>query len=419
MKSNHEFKNWDISFDELKHFIEPIKLEIPICPDMLNNTNNTFYKIVTNINKTILDEILDNGILKQKLIRKYGISYVPSKDEYKLKYSPINLINTILNVFNYDKQLSFYNLEDEEELEIAINESKKIIQSLIEKNDNYQLNQIYENINKIFDLRKVEIEKYIIDNGHIQAKDILFYIACYSLTKLQVTKNSIYSIIPKEYYDYVSNEKCINKTPYPHRIRVLNDSMWIDNFNNRYIPLTLDKELFDYKNEYNLCVKRFYADWIIFPNGHKTYEKTGNHIMRQKKEIDGRYYELFEEKINFFEHSPYKYQLIGQYGLKGYYGFVYENDYILSEKFYNTESKKSILTHPEAAYAVPADSYQVTKLTKTEMIEASHLDDRIKRIYHNDNYLNKFNEIIKYPNVSRISFDEIYKQEKQKVLKLY
>lgn len=411
MKSKHIFSNWNISFDELKHFIDPIKLEIPICPNILNNTNNSFYNVVTSMNEVILDEILDDGLLKNKLICKYGISYIPCKDEYKLGYSPINLINTILNILNVDKEISFYNLDDEDELNIAINEAKEIIQSL---NSSYNLDCILNNMNKIFELRTIDIEEYIINNSNIQAKDLLFYVACYSLTKLQLTRNSIYSIIPKEYYDYVSNEKCINKSPYPHRVKVLNGSMWIDSFNYQYIPLTLEKELFNYKNEYNLGVKNFYADWIIFPNDHNVYEKTGNHITRQIREIDDKYYELFKEKINFFEHSPYKYQLVGQHGLKGYYAFVYDNDYILSDKFYNTESKKSILTHSEAAYALPADSYEVTKLTKTEMIEASHLDNRIKRIYHTNNYLDKFNEVINYPNISRISFDEIYAREKQK-----
>ena len=120
--------------------------------------------------------------------------------------------------------------------------------------------------------------------------------------------------------------------------------------------------------------------------------------------------------------SPYVHYIKGKYGLLGYVGFSYTNDYLVFDKFHNSETvdpkDKTILTHGEAIFAVPADRFNIVRADKQRIIKAKKRDPRIKKINHTPNYsfLNKLDGVIHGPNVSLQSFEDVIEQQKKRIL---
>jgi hypothetical protein len=146
-------------------------------------------------------------------------------------------------------------------------------------------------------------------------------------------------------------------------------------------------------------------------------------FVRSNPNVDyDKYIKLFDVKMNYYMHSPYIKHIQGKYGLNGYIGFSYKNDYLLFDKFYNSEtidpSKRTILTHGEAIYGLPADRLSVIKGTKQDIVEAKKVDDRIRKVNHTPNYsfINKLDGIIYGPNLSLKSFDQVLEEEKKRML---
>ena len=126
--------------------------------------------------------------------------------------------------------------------------------------------------------------------------------------------------------------------------------------------------------------------------------------------------ELFYIKVNYYENSPKTAVLLGMYGIQGYVGFAYHNEYLLFDKFYNNDKTKSILTHNEAIYGLPSDRFGLLCQTKQDILKERELDDRIKRVNHTKYFTNRLDEIIRSENVSTSTLEEEIKKEKNNVL---
>ena len=159
------FKNRDrITYDELTHLIEPLKIEFNLS---LNNNptivNNDYYQTIHEIKMTVLNKVLPsvNNRIKEEIANSWPISFIPHKEGYSISLSPKVLIETIFNKMRLiDNKFSFYNLDEEYDKKIfinsinnRINKISNIVYKLINNND-------YESIKKYINLNNRDINRY-------------------------------------------------------------------------------------------------------------------------------------------------------------------------------------------------------------------------------------------------------------------
>ena len=423
----------DITYDELTDFIKPINNNIEVPLNEIGNFYNWQFQPMQEAKKNIMskysDILINMPVLSRKLTdrslnRVLCITYNSHTSGYDFRLNPIDIFNNIFKCLELDYEIPFINLDNEygmaylkDYVRSFINDIRRTkfdsdiitITSELNHNLNDICNLYYENINEI-------IEKNAIP------KDVLFYLSFRSLMLRYETGNEKYNILPYEYYKEISH---MRTTPYPHKISVtqFNVRVWFDSFRHHYEEI-IGKDYIPDVNKYLLSDSEVLLAWDILRPG--MVERELRDVMarhRANPNVDyAKYQKLFELKMNYFMNSPYKKYILGKYGLLGYMGFSYDNEYLVFDKFHNSETidpaKKTILTHGEAIYALPSDRFTLVRGTKQGIIKAKETDDRIKKINHtsNESFIKRLDNVIYGPNLSIEKFDDILEEEKKKIL---
>ena len=426
MKSKHLFPNGIIPYEELTNFVEPISVTLPVPLEDLRSIGGTKGNDFYNRYREMLNRIFNHmPLLDKKLSNNKDniniISYTPHEDGYDFRINPINFINSILKELKYDEEIPFFNLDNDKDAFKGY--TKSVIKKLKDKKsgeDKELLDELYNNVDYISSLYNAKVNTDIINNNFILAKDALLYLAYTSLLKYRETGKGEYARIPYEYYHYISH---METSMFPHKVDIgKNRRIWFDTFRRIY-EYSLGKEYILEFNKYALSNHTYACGWEILKSGdnEEVFREAREAIHRGNRGLnDERNRKMYMMKTDFYQSSPYKCMIKGVYGLRGYIGFVYPNDYLVYDKFYNNDDAKvkTILSHPEAIYSVPSDKIIVTSYDKQTLKEVMKEDFRIVKNNHtmNGSFIEKIDKIIKGPNLSTKSFEEVVKEDNNKVL---
>ena len=426
-KSKHEYNNSQIPYEELNNFILPISMNLDISifdlMELGRRYQNEIFDYISYIYHIVL-ETTPNLVNKLKTT-VYGlckVTYTPHTNGYDFRVNPITLFNKIFQELNLDYKIPFINLDNPTGMEYLkdyirsyINDVKRIttkedILVIMDELDNNldRLCSCYD-----FNL-DTKLKKLLIP------KDVLFHLAYKSLIMYEITKDDRYLVYPHEYYKHVSD---MTTSEYPHKITMLNKfgSVWFNDFRNEY-EFLVGKDYEIDESKYLLNDSEVYLAWDILTPGMVDRElRDIVEVVRSNPNVDyQKYQRLFEMKMNYYMQSGYNKYIKGRYGLNGYVGFSYPNEYLVFDKFHNSEtidpSKKTILTHGEAIYALPSDRFSIVQGDKQTVLAARRYDDRIKKINHTETFINRVNPIVHGPNVSYSTIEDELEKAKQSVL---
>ncbi len=428
-KSNHKYNNWEIPYDELAYFIDPINMTIKIpyyeIHNLLSNYRNTYDYL-----NVVYSKLLDNiPTLKHLLNNKNSypiscISYTSHITGYDFRIHPIDVINNIFTYLGLDYNIPFINLDNPEGLAYFKDYVRAYLKDIKRtSNDTVTqsiMDEINTNLNNITDIYNLDINTAIKPN--CIPKDSLFYLAYKSLIKFEETNDHKYMVLPYEYYKYVSH---MRTSPYPHMISINNkpSKVWFNDFRTEY-ENTIDIDITPNTSDILLSDHELFLAWDILKPGmvEREIRDVSNRIKSNPNVDYEHYMKLFEMKMNYYMNSPYVYPILGRYGLNGYMGFSYPNEYLIFDKFHNSDtidpSKKTILTHEEAIYALPSDRFSILKGTKQTVLAERKKDPRIMKYNHtiNGSFLNRLDKVIASPNISTSTLEEEIKKESKKML---
>lgn len=429
MKSDHKYINNEIEYSEIEYFIEPIEATISISKhDFVNLFGRDIMKCseFRNLISGKYAKLYYNGL---HALNKYSfyietISYTPHLDGYDFRMNPIDIMNNLFKVLKLDYSIPYINLDDTYGMMCLNDYIDKYTQEIIDNTMDLDIIRVMEQIknNKkvLTSIYWIDINNYLMENG--VPKDMLFYLSSVSLKKFIDTDNEVYTIMPYEYFYNVSH---MNTSPYPHQITLDSeynyDKYWFNDFRREYlhnIGGDFIPDVEKYKLENNAVVVGFD---ILRPGMVDRELSDIVARVRANPNVDyDKYNSLFEKKINFYRNSPYRKYIVGKYGLNGYLGFAYPNEYLVFDKFYNSDTidptRRTILTHGEAIYALPSDRFSIVGKTKQDIIEAKTDDDRIKKLNHTETFIERLEPIIYGPNVSTSTFEEELEKQKTKML---
>ena len=434
-KSKHNFYNsfMDIPVGELSNFINPINMSLYIYPNDLSRIFKSTVDLNTFINNyfnKLFDLIpsMPEGNKSQFISKYASITYTPHTSGYDFRFSPIDFINNLFSYMYLNYKIPFVNLDngygmnylkdyikayiddflrDESQIQVVSYEIKKDI-----------LLELKDNINKIVDMYYTNLDNMV--NNNVIPKDMLLYLANISLKRYEEEQDNRYLVLPYEYYHYVSH---MNTSTFPHKINVKGKRTWFDDFRSEY-ESNIDPNIYIDDTNYILNDHEVLLAWdILKPGMLERQIRDAHEYIRSNPNVDyEKYRKLFEVKMNYYMNSPYVKYIQGKYGLLGYVGFSYMNEYLLFDKFHNSDTidpnDRTMLTHAEAIYALPSDRFNVLRGSKQGIIRAKERDQRIKKINHTPNYsfLGKLDDIITGPNVSSTTFDKVIEQEKKRML---
>ena len=433
-KSTHSYNRFnDIPVDELTNFINPIKTSFYVDKESISDIFRSYTEVrdyINNYYENILSYIpsMPDDAKKKFIRHNCSISYMPHSSGYDFRFSPIDFINELFKYMHIKYEIPFVNLDNG----YGMNYLKDYVRAYINdfKRDESQknainyslkvaiLDELNSNLDNICHMYYTSLDNMI--NNFVTPKDMLLYLAFKSLSMYEKNKDELYLILPYEYFTYVSHMKT---SPFPHMIYFEGRRVWFNEFRDRYIA-NADPNYHVNDNSHILDDHEILLSWDILKPGMLERQIRDTHeFVRAAPNVDyNKYMELFEKKINYYMNSPYVNYIQGKYGLLGYVGFSYKNEYLVFDKFHNSEtidpSNKTILTHGEAIYALPSDRFSVVRGDKQKIIEAKKTDLRIKKVNHTPNYsfLGKLDGIIQGPNVSYTTFDKVIEQEKKRML---
>ena len=430
-KSNHTFTiSGGIPVQELSNFINPINMTLFVPRSELyfvfghTMTVSEYFK---QYYKNVFSYIpsFTEGQVRSFYQLHGGITYTPHTDGYDFRFHPVDFVNHLFKVLHVKHEIPFINLDNG----YGMNYFKDYVRAYIrdfkldknnEKLENYEdvckvLDDLNKNIDSIATMYYTDLSNMIEHNA--VPKDMLLYLACESLNKFEETKDEKYLVFPYEYYVHVSH---MNTSPYPHMVSVNGRNMWFGDFRQKYQSL-YDPSIVINDNPYIISNDEVLLAWDILEPGMLEREiRDTNDKVRANPNVDyDKYLRLFELKMNYYMNSPYIKYIKGTYGLAGYVGFSYKNEYLLFDKFHNSDtiepSKRTILTHGEAVYALPSDKFTIAK-NKQAVLSERETDPRIKKVNHVPNFTKRLDDIITGPNVSTTTFDKVIAQEKKRML---
>ena len=365
MKSKHDF-NWDIPYEELKYFIEPIKLntQIPYVDLGINFFfyNDTKEDFIKEIDNEYLSLVKYMPTTKEKIGKKsfLGITHTSHVDGYDFRFNPITVVNNIYSRLRLDYQVPFIDLDQEVKMDYFKNYVKNCNKDIRREIGDIRIKDItYEldgNIDRICELYGHTLDRRL--RPILIPKNALFYLAYRNLRLYQSTNKVERKIIPYEYYNYVFKT---NTSEYPKSVFFSSkfNKYWYPEFEKDY-ENEIGKEYIPSKLDLLTGKEEVLALDVLKPGAIEREIRDIALRTRAAADVDyKKYQDLFEMKMNYYMNSDYITSLKGKYGLEGYLGFSYLNEYVLFDKFYNSEtldpSKKTILTHGEAIYALPSD----------------------------------------------------------------
>ncbi len=422
VKSNHIYRTFDIPYDELGNFINPININIDIPYfDMLqiSNDKEKMSKKLSGYYDSILKNmpIIKSTTSKRKLTY---ITYTAHLDGYDFRVNPITFINNVLKENNLNYSIPRINLDDEQGKEYLKDYLRSYVNDVkrVEPSKLGIVDELQKNIDYLLDVYDISLDPYL--SSLIIPKDALFYLVYSSLVKYEETNDKKYKIIPYEYFKYVSH---MTTSYYPHSLNIPSKfgKKWYTDFNAEY-KVQLGEDYYIDDTPYLLQESEVYLAWDILQPGMVDREiRNIVERARANPNVDyEKYQRLFEKKMNYYTNSGYNRNIIGKYGLLGYVGFTYPNEYLVFDKFHNSDTidpaKRTILTHGEAIYALPSDRFEVVGCDKQTVQEEKKIDPRIKKINHNETFIRRLDPVVHGPNVSTSTFDEESEKMKQKIL---
>lgn len=417
----------EINLDGMKNFIEPIKLNtnIPFC-DIKNiiRRESDSYNFILNVYAELLEKMptLRKYVMDNHFSEIACITYNPHLDGYDFRFNPIEILNNIFKFIRTDLSIPFIDLDKPDGIKYlkefvisCINQTK-----LFDSNEERIkiLDEIKSNINSICDVYRINLTKKI--KAEVVPKDVVFYVAFKNLVMYARTKDEKYLVYPKEYYEKILD---MQDTFYPHKIFFdgTPKKYWFTDFSNIYEQVVNLDESIDIE-PYLLSDGDILVAWQIIPAGKLVLNNdfVGRYMGTNHHSSDAKDEALFNLKLGFYRNSPYTNTLIGLYGLSGYVGFSYPNEYLICDKFYGkTNSDKLKYAKDEAIYAAPADRFDVLKKDKKQIAVEKALDPRIKKFNHTTtgSFIDKLEGVVNGPRVSEKTFDEVISSENKILIK--
>ena len=447
--------NWEVELNDVKEFIKPINVEIPI--------NKGYYSYIFNGNK--IDNVSANNyfrelenLITRKLYKRdsyssldrafscnISLSFIPDfkNNNWYIGYSPIELSNAILETLGLKERFDYIDYNDEH----IVNRTKQLIKNVLiehaailesnirslEKKEDDAFLQLTKNkyyftydsinaIDNIFKFANFDMESRL--KNSLSCKDLLYFLAAKSMELLDETDNELYGIIPKQYYEEVSKK---GNASYPHQLFMGDNIVYTCNyrtFNEKFEDIMLRyPSLFETSLGIDsICVmdrlEILKNDILISEleqnistyKKKKNYDKSDEELSNLLKEKMDFYKELLLEKDeegNPLVITPIK----GKNDLYGYYGFVLSNNYIVLDKFYNVckKDQKMKPAKDEAIYSMPLDLFVELEGSKRKIMEyiKKHPKSNVKRNYHTKKkkYQDEILKVTKKENVSSMNYD--------------
>lgn len=424
MKSNHYYGGKDIPFEELKYFVEPLDFNIQIpYRDLENILDKDNGRTAINYVHSVFVDVYNRipSIKSLKAHHTACITYNTHLTGYDFRFNPIDIFNNIYKRLQVDCEIPFINLDNDMGMDFLKEYVKNYNRDILRQKPSIQVtNAIHElnsNIDYICELYKDNLEEKI--KQYILPKDALFYLSYRSLELFEETNELKYFVIPYEYYTYVSH---MRTSPYPHMLHLRNKGpRWFNDFRRQYENISDKPETKDFVKA-QLPEEEILLAWDILKPGMVERELRDVSHRAQANPDYAKYQKLFEMKMNYYTQNRAKKYLKGLYGLLGYVGFSYSNEYLVFDKFHNSEtidpSKRTILTHGEAIYALPSDRFEILSTDKQQVNNERANDDRIKKINHtiNGSFINRLDNVVKGPNLSTSTLEDEIEKNKTKIL---
>ena len=425
-KSEHIYYDRYIPFGELNNFVEPLKMSISIPMDEFHSfIQNRILEIEL---EQYLKSIYRDLLMSMPEIRKVvdvdkivAITYTPHLNGYDFRINPIDVINNLFRELNIDFNIEFIDLDNPigiDYLKDCFKESSKVLEKKyigLEK----EIEDIKNNLNNICNLYNIKLDDQI--ERVCIPKTLLYYLAYKALKLYEETQDEVYLIYAREYYYNVSH---MRTSQFPHTIKIKNLHLWYESFIKEYEEARKDLDSFILE-EYVLSSGIQCAGVEILKPG-KIEREFSDVLARAKANptiVDHeKWEELFRMKINYYMRSGYTKCISGIYGLTGYTGFSYRNDYLIFDKFYNDDKTnsgiKNILTHEEAIYSFPADKFKLVKEDKQTVNREKETDHRIVKINHtiNGSFREKLGNVIYGRNLSNKTVNEAIEEAKKYML---
>lgn len=434
--------NWKVEKLDVKEFIKPLNIDIPI-------DKGQYKYIFNNVkikNKKPYDYFiyLENIMLKKlykreeydKLLKilkyNFSLSYMPdfNNDNWKIGYSPIRIINTIFEILDINKKYEHIDYNNEqfvyytkEDIKLfLIKEKMKYINDANNSDKLLFICDTLDNVENIFKLANFDVESRL--EKSIIYKNLLYYLSVKSLDIFDDTGDFRYMLIPKQYYLEVSSKA---KAEFPNQLYMNYNEVYSYNystFNNRFHEqLIRYPELFENSlgiedigimNQVNIIksdnfideVELDYNNYISMCKKYKKSDVELNEILNNKITFYRELMNMKDENNENIVVMPIK----GENSLNGYYGFILKNNYIVLDKFFNTYTTKRVKpAYDEAIYSMPLDLFVELNGSKRKMMYyiKNNPKGNVKRYYHTkgNSYMNKILDIIKKEDISTISSD--------------
>ena len=369
------------------------------------------------------------------------MSFVNYNNEWKLEYSPIRLINEVLSNTNTRSKIEYVDLDNPlsenvfklqatDKLDKEIKRLQKTslkslvkvfkyqkgliclsdtdIKNLFRKQIPSVLYDYANNIDKICTLKDLDTEPKLKE--FLIYKNLLEIVSVKSLNELNRTRNKMYNKFPNEYYDEVSTKR----TEFPKSINI--DGMhYIYDYStfNDYYRYSVRKRPYlfvDDINEEKLGVVLTNVELLPESRVYRVFKDSRKSGVKQTKNMTELVKKL-KEKIAFYDETNPILTIKGVSGLKGYLGHVYENGYIILDRYYTSKFNTSKPAEGNAIYVVPIDYFYLLEEGKTDIIKfiSNNLNSGIKRIYHNEagTYKDKVIEKINEDTGKKIGQDDV------------
>lgn len=420
-----------------------IKIDEENLKDIFVNSNRTLTVINwLNKNKEFFDKIIFKDI-KEDMDSKVSISLYKGigSTEYDFGYDIKNIFNEILNKLNCIGNVTDIDYNDLNSISLFKKNIHEITEnsyyfSLLDNDTNRTsiLANLVNNADRIVDqmvLSNIALDKFIgkqkqeelekrnnskkivnTDNTLIIPKNLMMYSAVKAIKEFEKTGDINYYRYAKDYYKNLSsNPNC----EFPKSMKIDNEQYSFDftSFNKLFKTVQYDNfpELLI---ELNLEDKEKINPGRTLKDGTSRQVIKMNGTSKNKKVVD--YDKLLlnlKKKKEFYKILADKCQgTIYTFDNTNYYGFVLPNNYIVFEKFYDTNKDGSIRPSMDSAiYICTIDVFEKCNGDRgiiRKYIEKNH-DFTAYRLYHNDtdSYQDKVKKVLEYKPSSFLTFDDI------------
>ena len=419
----------DIGYNDMLCFMPKDTMEYPINREsyrgVFRNYNDATREIAYQ-NSLLLSQIFGNRFNDFKYSFRNAIN--PSlvyDDGWKLQITPVAFFNSIVSevgsddvITHKDKDLiieKLNNLIDEissksdEEFFDGINYylKKNMRYSNLNKNNYIDfINYSIRNIDSILSIPNIESDKL---NNNSLPKDILYACSINALDIMESSNSSDLCVLPNYYYDRVSS---IGRSAYPHKCYVNGTGYFGYNcYNDKYSSLKQSRpHLFSRTGNLMDNVTLLDTFALIRPGHDGDKRITVSEVTKRNSyQMSDEEIAAVKDKIDFFENTPYKTKVAGLNRFDGYFGYVYDNDYLVFVKFY-ANKRESRGGRGNAIYVLPADLLDLSLSDKQHIINyiKNSGDDRAFRIIQrSEKYKDRVHDVIEHDNVSKTSFDDI------------